>query len=413
MKLLIYGINFSPEPIGIGKYTGEMATWFSGQAIETRVITAQPYYPNWAIYHGYERRGYSEEVVEGTLVFRCPLYVPAEPTTFKRLLHLASFSLTSMIKVVTQIPWRPDCILLVVPTLACALQALLIAKVIRAKAVIHIQDFEVDLVTGLADAQQGVMASLALKVERWLLRRFDRVSTISEGMRQRAIDKGVNENQLILFPNWADLPPPATEEQRSLLRARFCIEDNDQVVLYSGNLGEKQGLEIILDVADRMQRETQIHFLIVGNGAMKTRLQDLTEQRQLRNIIFSDLVPKDLFTALLGIADCHLVIQKRGAADAVLPSKLTNIFGSGGNAVVTADEGTHLGDLLENNPGLAIRVEPESIDALTQGIRKALASGPMNAIAKAYANRYLDKDTVLLRFKKEISGLVFGLENKE
>lgn len=407
MKLLIYGINFSPEPIGIGKYTGAMATWFSGQSVKTRVITAQPYYPNWEIYQGFKRFNYSKEVIEGTLVIRCPLYVPAEPTTLKRLLHLGSFALSSMIKVVAQIPWRPDCIVLVVPTLACALQALLIARVTGSKTVIHIQDFEVDLVTGLTEAQPGLMALIALKAERWLLRRFDYVSTISEGMRQRAIGKGVNENRLILFPNWADLPPPATEEQLALLRERFNLENNAKVVLYSGNLGEKQGLEVILDAAVRMQSDIHIRFLIVGDGAVKTRLQEMAKQRRIKNIAFFGLVSKDLFPALLTIADCHLVIQKRGAADAVLPSKLTNIFGSGGNAVVTADLRTHLGNLIENNPGLAIRVEPESIEGLAEGIRKALVSEPINEVAKAYAKKYLDKETVLLRFKKQISDLVY------
>ncbi|MDT9046922.1 colanic acid biosynthesis glycosyltransferase WcaI, partial [Escherichia coli] len=82
---------------------------------------------------------------------------------------------------------------------------------------------------------------------------------------------------------------------------------------------------------------------------------------------------------------CHLVIQKRGAADAVLPSKLTNILAVGGNAVITAEHDTELGQLCIAEPGIAVCVEPESVDALAQGIESALALSKDNTVAREYA----------------------------
>ncbi|MFG6657415.1 colanic acid biosynthesis glycosyltransferase WcaI, partial [Scandinavium sp. M-37] len=105
----------------------------------------------------------------------------------------------------------------------------------------------------------------------------------------------------------------------------------------------------------------------------------------------------------LKMADCHLVIQKRGAADAVLPSKLTNILAVGGNAVITAEADTELGQLCEQYPGIAVCVEPESVDALSDGIARCLLFPSDNKTAREYAERMLDKESVLSQFIAAIS----------
>lgn len=94
MKILVYGINYSPELTGIGKYTGEMVEWLAAQGHEVRVITAPPYYPQWQVGENYSARRYKREEGAAT-VWRCPLYVPKQPSTLKRLLHLGSFAVSS------------------------------------------------------------------------------------------------------------------------------------------------------------------------------------------------------------------------------------------------------------------------------------------------------------------------------
>lgn len=94
MKILVYGINYSPELTGIGKYTGEMVEWLAAQGHEVRVITAPPYYPQWQVGENYSAWRYKREEGAAT-VWRCPLYVPKQPSTLKRLLHLGSFAVSS------------------------------------------------------------------------------------------------------------------------------------------------------------------------------------------------------------------------------------------------------------------------------------------------------------------------------
>ena len=399
MKILIYGINFSPELTGIGKYTGEMAYWFADQGHDVRVITAPPYYPEWQVHKGYRANWFSTEQHDNLRVYRCPLYVPAKVSTLKRLLHLASFSFSSFFTLLSQISWKPDLVICIAPSLFCAPGALLLSKLTGCTSVLHIQDFEVDAMLGLGMTNAGMFARLASAFERWCLRSFQYVSTISHSMLTRAGTKGVKPDSLLLFPNWSEVErftsvdPAAVQE----LSRKFDIPPDHKVVLYSGNIGEKQGLEIVIHAAKELV-DQKILFLIVGNGAGKDKLETLATEQQLTNVRFFPLQPYELLPALLKLADCHLVVQKRGVADAVLPSKLTNILAVGGNAVITAEPDTELGRLCLSYPGIGICVEPEQVDALVTGIKEAMQLPAENMTAKEYARENLAKENVLQNF---------------
>ena len=402
MKILLYGINYSPELTGIGKYSGEMARWLAANGHEVRVVTAPPYYPDWKVWQGFSSWRFCKRQEAGVTVIRCPLYVPSRPTAIKRLLHLVSFSLSSAFAVFAQLRWKPDLVILVVPTMFCAPQALALAKLTGAKSVLHIQDYEVDALFGLSIVKGDKLKRFAFVVERAVLRAFDRVSTISSGMLQRAEQKGVDKEQLRFFPNWSETARFHDVPRNAQLLSRLGIDPAKRVLLYSGNIGEKQGLECVIDAAEQLAERTELVFLVVGEGAGKARLLDMCQQRGLSNVIFAPLQPYEDLPALLASADCHLVIQKRGAADAVLPSKLTNILAVGGNALITADPDTSLGLLCTEYPGIATLVEPESVHALIMGIEAVLAMPVPNIIATRYASDFLDKDRILTRFLAEI-----------
>lgn len=402
MKILLYGINYSPELTGIGKYSGEMAAWLAAQGHEVRVVTAPPYYPDWKVWQGFSTWRFNKRQEAGVMVIRCPLYVPAKPTAIKRLLHLASFSLTSALALLAQLRWKPELVILVVPTLFCAPQALAVAKLTGAKSVLHIQDYEVDALFGLSIAKGERLKRWAFAIERAVLRAFDRVSTISSGMLQRATEKGVAKEQLRFFPNWSETARFHNVSRDPQLLRRLGVDPDKRVLLYSGNIGEKQGLESVIEAAQRLAQRPELVFLVVGEGAGKARLLAMSQQRGLSNVVFAPLQPYEDLPALLASADCHLVIQKRGAADAVLPSKLTNILAVGGNALITADPETSLGLLCAEYPGIATLIEPESVDALVSGIERVLAMPVPNTIATGYACEYLDKDQILTRFLSEI-----------
>ncbi|ELO9973889.1 colanic acid biosynthesis fucosyltransferase WcaI [Salmonella enterica subsp. enterica serovar Infantis] len=407
MKILVYGINYSPELTGIGKYTGEMVAWMAREGHEVRVITAPPYYPQWKVGERYSAWRYRREEGEAT-VWRCPLYVPKQPSTLKRLLHLGSFALSSFFPLMAQRRWKPDRIIGVVPTLFCTPGMRLLATLSGARTVLHIQDYEVDAMLGLGMAgkgKRGSVARLATTFERSALRNVDNVSTISRSMMNKAREKGVAAEKILFFPNWSEVArfQDVNDADVTALRQQLGLPEGKKIVLYSGNIGEKQGLEKVIDAAERL-RDRPLIFAIVGQGGGRARLENMARERGLPNIKFLPLQPYDALPALLKMGDCHLVVQKRGAADAVLPSKLTNILAVGGNAVITAEPHTELGQHCARYPGIAVCVEPESTDALVNGISQALAMPKNNTTAREYAERTLNKENVLRQFIADIRG---------
>lgn len=402
MKVLLYGINYSPELTGIGKYSGEMAQWMAAQGHEVRVVTAPPYYPDWQVWQGYRSYCFSKRLESNVTVIRCPVYVPSRPTAIKRLLHLTSFSFSSSFALFSQLHWKPDLIINVAPTLFCTPQTILFSKLSGAKSVLHIQDYEVDAFFGLSIKKSDRLKSFAFAMERILLNSFDRVSTISSGMLRRAEKKGVAKEKLCFFPNWSETNRFSNISRNDELLTRLGVDPSKKILLYSGNIGEKQGLEIVLDAAEAMAARKDVTFLIVGEGAGKARLMESSLKRSLSNVIFAPLQPYEDLPALLASANCHLVIQRRGAADAVLPSKLTNILAVGGNSLITADPDTTLGLLCSEHPGIAALVEPESVGALIEGIEAALEMPTPNFTASRYAGEFLEKEKILNRFLAEI-----------
>ena len=149
MRILVYAVNFAPELIGIGKYTTEMAEWLAKNGENVRVITAHPYYPQWKIFNGYSALKYQHEKKSGIEIFRCPIWVPSKINFAKRIVHWASFIISSLPIMLRSIFWKPDVVFTIIPPLACALTGLMIARLSGSKAWLHVQDFEIDIAGSL------------------------------------------------------------------------------------------------------------------------------------------------------------------------------------------------------------------------------------------------------------------------
>lgn len=250
MKILVYGINYSPELTGIGKYTGEMVEWLAAQGHEVRVITAPPYYPQWQVGENYSAWRYKREEGAAT-VWRCPLYVPKQPSTLKRLLHLGSFAASSFFPLMAQRRWKPDRIIGVVPTLFCTPGMRLLAKLSGARTVLHIQDYEVDAMLGLGLAGKGKggkVAQLATAFERSGLHNVDNVSTISRSMMNKAIEKGVAAENVIFFPNWSEIArfQHVADADVDALRNQLGLPDNKKSFFTPAILVKSRGWKTLL-----------------------------------------------------------------------------------------------------------------------------------------------------------------------
>lgn len=393
-RLLLIGINYKPELTGIGKYTGEMSEWLAAHGVEVSVVTTPPYYPQWQVDPKYSARRYRSERINGVRVIRCPLWVPRRVTGLKRLFHLASFAITALpVALWLGWRWRPDAVFVIEPPLLAAPAALIAARMAKAEAWLHVQDLEVDAAFDLGILRSSTARRLVLALERWLLGRFDKVSTISNRMLARLEEKN-GQGRYVLFPNWVELdrifPLPVSE-----LKAHYFPQAT-VVVLYSGNMGEKQGLEVLLGAAKLVysKRSDKIQFLLCGDGAARERLERAASG--IPNITFTQLVPHDSLNDFLNVADVHVLPQREGAEDLVLPSKLTNMLASGRPVVATVRPDTQVAEIIGD---CGITVPPNDPDRLAEAICE-LADNPerrrsLGVTARKVAERLWNKEVIL------------------
>ena len=344
MRILILGINYAPEMISTAVYTTGLAEYLAKEGHEVEVVTALPYYPAWRVMDGWRGLRWRRNPAKpGLRVTHCPLYVPTTPTGPRRVLHHLSFALAALpVALWSALRRPPDLVFVVAPSLISAPVGCLAAWVGRAKSWLHVQDFEVEaaFATGLLRENSRV-GKLALAFEACVLRRFDRVSSISGPMVAKLAAKGVSARHTTEVRNWANLCRIRPLTAPSPLRSELGIT-TPFVALYSGNLANKQGLEILPAMARQLAHRDDLTFVVCGDGPMRSRLED--EAAGLANIRFLPLQPLEKLNDLMGMADVHLLPQIAGAADLVLPSKLTNILASGRPVLATAESGTALGD---------------------------------------------------------------------
>ena len=412
MKILIYGLNYSPELTGVGKYTGEMVTWLAEHGHQCRVITSPPYYPAWEVFKDYSAWKYKKEQSDNVIVYRCPLWVPSCPKTISRILHLLSFNLSSFPLLCGLLFWQADVVICIAPSFLAAPQGLLFSKLSNAKSWLHFQDFEICSMfgSGLASDRNG-FSNIAHSCQKIITRKFDTVSTISQAMRSSAMAKKVSKKNIVLFPNWVDTDFITPDIDRTIFRKKWKIDEKLKVILYSGNIGKKQGLESLVGAGVSLREREDILFVVVGDGAHKMAIQDMVQKQELTNILFYPLQPYEQLPALLRMADIHLVPQKRDTADTVFPSKLATIFAVGGHAIITAKPDTELGHIVSSTPGIATIIEPEDIQTLTLTIANLcnhheISNGQINTHARKYAVERLDKEAILRQFELNLNLLI-------
>ena len=414
VKLSIFSHNYAPEPTGIPYYNTLMAEWFARAGHQVTVHTGLPHYPWWRVPDEYARkdyrRGRSDEVRNGVKVERVSHFVPRPPLSGMSRMRLDASYLSATLRRRARARTRPDLILLVAPPFLIGLLGLLLRWrwFSRVPVVYHVQDLQVDAALEL-NMLPRLLGRTMLAVERYILSRVDLVTTVSEGMRRRIAAKTRTVRPVELFPNWTDVHDVYPVDADNPYRREWGVARDEVVVGYSGNLGRKQGLDILIQAIAFLDGLSHVRFIIAGEGADQAELKSFALKRGLQRLRFLPLAPAERLRDFLSAIDVHCVPQRKAAADLVMPSKMLNIMAVARPVVVTAGDDTELARLVRSAE-CGLVVPPEDPQALAEAIRKLVGDAPlrlrMGPAGRAHVRAHLDIETVLPRFARRLQQLI-------
>jgi colanic acid biosynthesis glycosyl transferase WcaI len=249
-------------------------------------------------------------------------------------------------------------------------------------------------------------------LEKWSYRSASVVSGICHGMLEAFRSKRVPEEKIYLFPNWIpDSSKPKTAAHGASFRAANGISATTPLIAYSGNVGIKQGLEVVVEAAALAEKSgtSNVKWAICGEGAAKPKLEEQMRSRGVATVSLFPLQPDDLYASLLREADISLITQQKGTGQFFFPSKLLSILQYGRPVLAVADESSELARAVrDGNFGLV--VAPGDAAALVAAAQTMLASDDAQRAAWAQNGRaWVDqfrRTSVLSAFEKRLLQLV-------
>ena len=404
MRAIVWGINYAPEFTGIAPHSVALCEFLHARGDDVSIVTSFPYYPSWQ--KRPEDRGhlYRTDQINGVPVHRCWQFVPRRVSALKRILHEASFVFTSTLRTLSR-P-RPDVYVLVSPPLLLGVAGWLVGKIKGVPFVFHVQDVQPDAAVGLGMLKASWFTKALYWLESFAYRHASRVSGITQGMLQSFRGKSVPESKLVYFPNAIALNDAASPPARGEFRSRHGFAPEEFLAVYAGNLGVKQGLDVLLETAPLL-RDPRIRILICGDGAQRESLAQRVRELKLPNVSMLPLQAGRDYRALLADADVCFITQQVGAGNSFFPSKLLSLLAESKPVVTVAPPECELAlSLAEGKFGA--NVPPGHVQDLAD-LLEALAQDPQRlakygAAGRRYVQQF-EKNRVLQSFAEELESL--------
>jgi colanic acid biosynthesis glycosyl transferase WcaI len=344
MRVVVWGINYAPEITGIAPHNVALCEFLRERGVDVEMVTTFAYYPAWQK-NPQDRQLFRTDVINGVPVHRCWHFVPARVSAWKRIIHEATFIKTSTLRVLSL--KRADVYVIPSPPLLLGMAAWFVTRFKRAPFIFHVQDLQPDAAVGLGMLQAGWFTRALYWLESFAYKHATRVSGISQEILDAFRRKGVPESKLILFPNAIALPAESEIPARGRFRAKHDFAAEEFLAIYAGNLGIKQGLDILLEAADVLRAEKNIRIVIAGDGAARESLEQDARAHNLANVSLLPLQFGEDYKELLVDADVSLITQQSGSGNAFFPSKLLVTLAYASPVVTVADEGSALADAVK------------------------------------------------------------------
>jgi colanic acid biosynthesis glycosyl transferase WcaI len=405
MKIVVGSLFFYPDHSGIALYASDFAFFAAQQGHEVKVVTGFPFYPSWKKSKEDRRVLFRKDKQGDVTIYRGYLYVPQNPTGFRRILQEITFIISATINFFRA--GKSDAIVVFTTPVSLGLIGALFRKLFSSVLVINIQDFQVEAADSLGMLGKLPIVPLMTSLEKFSYRQADAVATISEGMIGLVKEKGIGDDKIVLWPNWIEVKKSSVLPPKGTFRQKYDIAENRTIIAYAGNVGAKQGLETLIDLAYQNQANHELIFLIIGEGGDLQNLKNYHQTHFSTNLRFLPFLDQKGYQEFLADADVIFVSQKKIPKDIYFPSKLLGIMAASKLIFLTADKESELYKVLKKNE-LSLVSEFGSQTEMDQCMKKITSSDPIldqyRSNAKKFVEQY-DRQAVLSSVLNKIETL--------
>ncbi|MBN1628629.1 MAG: glycosyltransferase family 4 protein [Thermoleophilia bacterium] len=328
---------------------------------EVVVLTAMPHYPRGRVFPGYGGLRRQEEL-EGVRVTRTYVYA-ATGVGAARLLNYTSFAASSLFLGTPTLP-RLDYLVTECPPLFVGPSGYLISRFRRARWIFNVSDLWVDSALRLGVLHEGLTLRAARAVERFCYRKAWCITGQSQEILQ-SVSAGSPGAMTYHLPNAVVTEAFSPTFRSTEIRERLA-SGASAIAVYAGLHGYAQGLDQVLDAAQKLSDLNELRLVLVGDGPEKKTLMARADAAHLSNVTFLDAVAREEVPAILASADIALVPLKKSLFGAV-PSKIYEAMASGIPVVLSAE-----GEAAEivRDSGAGVSVRPGDSDALAEVLRR-------------------------------------------
>ena len=400
MRILIMAQCYAPENVSAAILITELATDLARRGHQVSVVTGAPNYPHGRVFNGYRNSLYKIEMMDGVRVIRTWSYISPSRNVWARLFHYGTYSATAFYGGLAA--GHQDVIVSFSPPLPLGFSAWLLGRIWRTPWILQIEDLFPDaaIVAGLMTNKKII--SLFLGMEKFLYRRSQQITVISEGFRRALLAKNVPNSKIEVIPVWADPDSVRPMPKHNAFRSKYELNDKF-VVLYAGNIGLTSCLEDVLRAAEILRERTEIQFVIVGEGVKKEALEAEMQGKQLTNVSFLPYQPREIYSEMLAAADLNLVTLNVGSSISSLPSKIFNGMASARPILTVASPESQLAEIVQKAecgwtvpPGEPIELASSVVRLMGQ--QSALEQMGQNG--RAYLEKYYSRNQCVDAYEK-------------
>jgi putative colanic acid biosynthesis glycosyltransferase WcaI len=376
--------HFAPDTAPTGIVMTRIVDELVGRGHRIHVVTSLPWYAAHAIEPAWQGPRVRRERTDwGSIIRVDPFAGDDKSNLVRRALGFVGFTALAGLEALRIGGWfqRADAVIAMSPPLTLAITGRLVAATKRASSIFNVQDIFPDAAVETGAITNSVVISAASALERVSYRTADAVTVLSDDLRDNVAAKipARRVGRIRVIPNFVDTDAIRPGGRMTAYRAELGI-GVEPVVLYAGNVGFSQSIELMFDAARELP---QVTFLINGSGAARRALEKASSD--LRNVRFADFVPSWRLSELLATGDVHVVPLKRGLGRVSVPSKTYSIMAAGRPVVASVDEGTAVPKMLLESGG-GVSVPPDDGPAFTAAIQGLLAD-PFEALAMGERGR--------------------------